>query len=65
MINKDRSQAVSELEDLGLEVEIVSEESDNFPADTVLKQVPDSGTTVKAGDKVMLYVNTCLLYTSL
>ena len=58
VINKDRSQAVSELEDLGLEVEIVSEESENFPADTVLKQVPDSGTTVKAGDKVMIYVNT-------
>ena len=57
VVNMDRSEAISELEDLGLTVHVSYDEDDNYPDDTVIKQTPEAGSNIKSGDKAVLYVN--------
>lgn len=54
---KSSSQAQSELGGLGLKTEISEEYNDTTSAGNVIRQTPASGTTVKKGSKVILYVS--------
>nr|MBA2792849.1 PASTA domain-containing protein [Thermoleophilaceae bacterium] len=58
VVGLTRESAEALITDLGLEVAVEMEESDDAPDGEVLEQSPDSGTRVERGDKVTITVAT-------
>lgn len=56
--NYSKDEAVKELEDLGLHVIIVNEESEAVEFGKVIKTTPAAGETVKSGDDVTVHVSS-------
>lgn len=58
LAGEERADAESTLEELGLTVEIVEEDSENVKEGQVIDQTPDTGTNVGPGSTVTLTVST-------
>ncbi|MEU3307627.1 Stk1 family PASTA domain-containing Ser/Thr kinase [Nocardiopsis sp. NPDC006832] len=58
LAGEERADAESTLEELGLTVEIVEEDSENVDEGQVIDQTPDTGTNVGPGSTVTLTVST-------
>ncbi|MDA0565418.1 Stk1 family PASTA domain-containing Ser/Thr kinase [Streptomonospora sp. S1-112] len=58
VVGQDQEQARSTLEDLGLQVSLTEQSSDDVPAGQVISQDPQGGSTASAGDDVTLTVST-------
>lgn len=58
LAGEERADAESTLEELGLTVEIVEEDSENVKEGQVIDQTPDTGTNVGPGTTVTLTVST-------
>lgn len=56
-VGAEYTDAQSELEAQGIEVEIGEEYNDSIPAGIIIKQTPESGTEMKKGDSVVLTVS--------
>lgn len=54
---KDSRNVELEMENLGLRAEFVEEFSDTIPTGSIISQEPQSGATVKKGDKITFYVS--------
>ena len=54
---KDSRKVKIEVENLGLETEFIEEFSDTFPTGSIISQEPESGTSMKKGEKVTFYVS--------
>ncbi len=54
---QDSREVEIELNDLGLETEIIEEFSDDIPKGSIISQDPESGIYVKPGDLITLYVS--------
>lgn len=60
LVGQDQTQAKVKLLALGLELNIMTPEensSSNYPAGTVVSQVPQEGAELAAGDSVVLYIS--------
>ena len=56
-LQKDKDDAEKELNELGLDVEIVEVFSEDIPKDQIVKQDPKAGSKVEKGDTVRLYIS--------
>jgi serine/threonine-protein kinase len=57
VVGLDKDEARQELEDAGLEVRLQEEDSDE-PADTVVRTVPERGTSVRRGSVVTVFYSS-------
>ncbi|MBQ3546151.1 MAG: Stk1 family PASTA domain-containing Ser/Thr kinase [Lachnospiraceae bacterium] len=53
-----KDEAVEELEDLGLIVSVINEESEEIEFGKVIRTEPEKGSSVKNGDEITIYVSS-------
>ena len=57
LVGQSKDIVVSQLQNLGFTADIVKEDSDNVPENSVIRLNPDSGTSVKPHSSITVYVS--------
>ena len=55
VVNMDINKAISKLEKMGFDYDIITENSEDFDEDLVIKTVPKAGSKRKKGNKIKIY----------